>query len=67
METNEVLNDVEEFVPDSRNGLKAMAAFGAVALVGVAVYKGIKLIKARRESKKDEPEIHVVGEEDSEG
>ena len=66
METNEVMNnDVMEIVPESCNGLKAMAAFGAVALVGVVVYKGIKLIKARRESKK-EPEIRIVGEEDSE-
>lgn len=54
MTNNEVIEAAEDIVnTGSGNGLKALGIVGAVALVGVITYKGYKLIKAKREAKKE--------------
>lgn len=52
--TNEVVEEVAENVTTgSVNGFKVLGGVGLVALIGVAAYKGYKLIKARHEAEKE--------------
>lgn len=72
METNEIVNNevievAEELVPvTSGNGLKIAGGIGLAAIVGVAAYKGGKLIWAKIKAKKEEKDAVNVHPDEGE-